>query len=291
MATPASFMTMQISPLTPSIGAEVSGVDLLHATGPEIETLRRAWLQHKVLFITHQTLDLDQFRNISARFGSLMQLPYVQPVAGFPEIIRVLKRADETDMGVFGGEWHSDFSFLTEPPSASLLYSMDVPPVGGDTLWVDMALAWRKLPSALRDQLVNRTAMHIGKPYGVAHAPDESTQFRGSIGISRNNPEADQETPHPVVCRHPDTGEEMLFVNPTYTTRIVGMEASEGEALLESVYAHCTRPEFACRWRWRRNVLAMWDNRCTMHYAVNDYDGYRRELVRTTLHGEAPRSG
>ena len=282
---------MRIAPLTPGLGAEVSGIDLTQATAEEISALRDAWFRYKVLFVPNQSLDLTRFRSVSKRFGALMRLPYIEPVDGFPEIIRVLKQADEIGMGVFGGEWHSDFSFLAEPPSASLLYGIDVPPVGGDTLWVDMALAWRKIPEALRDRLQGRIAIHTGKPYGVTHAPEASTQFRGSIGITRNNPEADRETPHPVVCRHPETGERMLFLNPTYTTRIEGIDAEESESLLQSVYAHCTRPEFTCRWRWRSGVLAIWDNRSTMHYAVNDYDGHRREMVRATLQGHVPLPG
>jgi taurine dioxygenase len=207
---------------------------------------------------------------------------------GFPNVIRVLKEADEINMGVFGGDWHSDFSFLDEPPMASILYASEIPASGGDTLWINMAQAWEALPTELRGQVEGRIAIHAGTPYGIQHAPEASTQFKGSIEIERNNPEADRETRHPAVCRHPETGEHMLFVSPTYTTRIEGLDAMASDALLASLYRHCTRPEFSCRFSWQAGTVAVWDNRNTMHYAVNDYDGHRRLMYRTTIKGHSP---
>ena len=172
---------------------------------------------------------------------------------------------------------------------ASILYALEVPPVGGDTLWVDMAAAFAALPEAERESLRDRVVIHSGKPYGVQHAPDPETQFRGSIQMDRNNPEADRETRHPMVAVHPDSGEEMLFINPTYTTRIEGMDEGESRETLARLYRHCLRPEFSCRFRWQAGTVAVWDNRSTMHYAVNDYDGYRRLMHRTTIAGHPPR--
>jgi taurine dioxygenase len=193
-------------------------------------------------------------------------------------------------MGVFGGDWHSDFSFLVAPPSASILFAEQVPAVGGDTLWIDMAQALRALPREQRSLLEGNIAIHSGRPYGIAHAPEESTRFKGSIEIERDNPEADNETRHPAICRHPETGEEMLFVNPTYTTRIDGLPEEQSRQLLADLYRHCSRPEFGCRFRWSAGSIAIWDNRSTLHYAVNDYDGQRRCLYRTTIAGHAPLS-
>jgi taurine dioxygenase len=277
-----------IRPLTPSLGAEISGIDINRIDAQTLAQIRACWLQYKVIFIREQKIDLDDLCRFSQGFGELMQLPYIKPAEGFPKVIRVLKEADEINMGVFGGDWHSDFSFLAEPPMASILYGNDIPPLGGDTLWVNMAQAWKDLPEDLRQQLKGKIAIHIGAPYGVSHAPEESTQFKGSIEIARNNPEADEETRHPAVCRHPDTGEEMLFISPTYTTRIDGFSEPESDTLLNKLYQHCTRPEFSCRFNWQAGTLAIWDNRNTMHYAVNDYDGFRREMFRTTIKGHAP---
>lgn len=279
---------LKIEPLTRNTGAEISGLDLNRMDETTLDQLKQAWWKYKVLFIQDQQLDLEQLCTFSARLGELMQLPYITPVAGFPSVIRVLKEADEVNMGVFGGDWHSDFSFLDSPPMASILYGVEIPQTGGDTLWINMVQAWQQLPEELKQQLRGRRAVHAGAPYGVQHAPDVAEQFKGSIQIHRNNPEADREVLHPVVCRHPQTGEEMLFVNPTYTIRLEDMDAASSQQLLDRVYRHCMRPDFGCRFRWRSGTVAVWDNRNTLHYAVNDYDGYRRMMYRTTIAGHPP---
>lgn len=279
---------MHISPLTPTLGAEISDIDVRRLEKADFEALRDAWLKYKLVFIRDQQLELDDLLQFSERFGDLMRLPYVKPLDDYPDIIRVLKEADEINMGVFGGDWHSDFSFLETPPKASILYAEQVPAVGGDTLWIDMAQALRTLPRQLREPLEGRMAIHSGTPYGVQHAPEESTQFKGSIEIERNNPEADRETRHPAICRHPDTGEALLFINPTYTTRIEGLSDTTSQRLLANLHQHCTRPEYGCRFKWTEGCLVMWDNRSTLHYAVNDYDGHRRCLYRTTIAGQPP---
>ncbi len=281
-------MSVEIVPLTPRLGAEVIGIDAAGASEAEFDAVRTALRDYKVLFLRDQGIDLDQLLAFSRRFGELMRLPYIEPLAGYPEIIRVLKEVDEINMGTFGGDWHSDFSFLAAPPSLSILYAEEVPSVGGDTLWIDTVEALRQLSPELRAAVDGHAAIHTGAPYGVSHAPAEDTQFRGSIRIERNNPEADRETRHPAICRHPDSGQEMLFVNPTYTTRIDGYDGPASDRLLAALYRHLLRPEFACRFRWQAGSIALWDNRNTLHYAVNDYDGYRRCLYRTTIAGRPP---
>ena len=281
-------MSFTLQPLTPTLGVEIEGFDARHPSADDFDALGRIWQRYKVVFLRDQALDLEQLLGFSRRFGELMRLPYIRPLEGYPQIIRVLKEAHEVDMGTFGGDWHSDFSFLEAPPKASLLLAEEVPAVGGDTLWVDMEQALARLPPDLRDALQNRSAIHTGRPYGVRHAPARETRFNGSIVIERDNPEADRETRHPAICRHPDSGAAALFVNPTYTTRIDGYPAEQSRALLDRVYRHVLRPEFACRFRWRRGSLALWDNRNTLHYAVNDYDGHRRCLYRTTIAGSPP---
>lgn len=281
-------MTAGTRPLTPRLGAEIDGIDAAAVDEVDLGLLGDALRDYKVVFLREQRIDLDELLAFSRHFGELMRLPYIRPLDGYPEIIRVLKEAHEIDMGTFGGDWHSDFSFLEAPPKASILYAEEVPQVGGDTLWIDMVEALRRLPAALRAALDGRDAIHTGAPYGVAHAPAADTRFRGSIEIERNNPEADRETRHPAICRHPDSGAEMLFVNPTYTTRIDGYDETESNCLLNELYRHLLRPEFACRFRWRPGSIALWDNRNTLHYAVNDYDGQRRCLYRTAIAGHPP---
>lgn len=283
-----SYQYLQASPLTTNIGAEIRCGRLTDISQDIARELYLAMVEFKVIFIRDQALDELQLCKFSKNFGSLMQLPYIKPLENFNHIIAVLKEADEINMGVFGGDWHSDFSFFEEPPMASVLYSLEVPDVGGDTVWVNMAAAYRALPKRTKRFLKGRTVIHTGTPYGVANAPDPDIQFKGSIDIERNNPEADRETPHPAVCRHPDSGEEILFVSPTYTTRFGDMSQQESEPILKDLFGHCTRPEFSCRFRWFANTVAVWDNRSTIHYAVNDYDGHRRLMYRTAIKGDRP---
>lgn len=275
-------------PMTPTIGAKISCDDILNDSGQLAHELYQALVQYKVVFIEDQSINKDQLCQFSEYFGELMRLPYIRPMESHPQIIAVLKEADEINMGVFGGDWHSDFSFLEQPPMASVLYSVEIPLLGGDTVWINMASAYAALSDQWKMFLKNRSVIHTGAPYGVKNAPAPDTQFKGSIDMDRNNPEADKETVHPAVCRHPDTDEKMLFISPTYTTRFSDMTQEQSESRLKELYAHCTRPEFACRFRWQENTLAVWDNRATMHYAVNDYDGYRRLLYRTAIKGHRP---
>jgi len=271
-----------------ALGAEVGGVDL--SVPPDDATMaviRAALAEHLVLFFPGQRLTPEQQLALTRRFGPALRVPYVEPMAGHPEVIAVKKTAAETRISVFGGDWHSDFSFLEEPPSLTLLHAVSVPPWGGDTVFASMQAAYELLSEGLRARLDEMAAMHSGHVYGAASPPTGIAVSR-SIGISRNNPEADIERAHPVVRRHPASGRKALFVNPIYTTRFADMTEEESRPLLDFLYARATRPELCCRYRWADGALAIWDNRATMHYAVNDYDGFDRLLHRTTVAGERP---
>ncbi|MEM7292734.1 MAG: TauD/TfdA family dioxygenase, partial [Pseudomonadota bacterium] len=152
------------------------------------------------------------------------------------------------------------------------------------------AAAYKHLPAALKAEIEGTQVVHTGAPYGSANAPPLDTQFTGSMRVARNNPEADAEIVHPTVRRHPESGEPALFLNPTYTTRFAHQSNAASAELLGKLFAHCTRPEFTCRFRWTPNCVAIWDNRNTLHYAVNDYDGHRRVMYRTTIAGDTPLS-
>ncbi|MCY3768696.1 MAG: TauD/TfdA family dioxygenase [Gammaproteobacteria bacterium] len=279
---------MNFRPITALTGAEVQGIDVRTVGPASFQQLRKALAHYKVLYIQNQHLDTEQLCTFSRGIGPLIRVPFIQPMEENADVIAVLKEADETNMGVFGGDWHSDFSFLPQPPMASILYSVEVPEAGGDTVWANMAAAYAALPEATKAFLKDRQVIHTGKPYGTTHAPPRKTRFTGSIQMDRNNPDADKETVHPAVCRHPDTGEPMLFVSPTYTTRFSDLSEAQSEPVLNEIYAHSTQPEFTCRHRWQAGTIAMWDNRATMHCAMNDYDGYRRLLFRTTIAGHKP---
>ena len=271
------------------MGAEISGLDLtVPITDVIAHILHSALNDHHMIVIRNQHLSLTQQKAVTAIFGDIMQLPYVAPIPGDKEVIAVLKEADEINTGVFGGDWHSDFSFLENPPAGSVLNAVEVPPVGGDTIWVNQMAAYRSLPDPLREIVDNRRAVHVGKPYGVKYAPAADIRANASMAMRRGDPEADRETIHPSVITAPETGNRALFLNPIYTTRFEGMTEAESAPILETIYKHCTRPDFACRHQWQAGDVVIWNNRTTLHYATNDYDGVRRLLYRTTFCGSVP---
>ena len=211
-------------------------------------------------------------------------------MADDPEVITVLKEATGACGGVCGGDWHSDFSFLAKPPAGSVLVAVEVLPFGGDTLWANQELAPAMLLAELRRQIAGRNGIHSGKPYSVAQALPPETQSGRSIKMMRGDPAADREQAHPLIRRHPESGVDALFVTPIYTTRLADRDEAASADLLARLYHHATQPEFCCRWRWRVGDVAIWDNRTTLHYAVNDCDSYRRLLYRTTF-GDPPNTG
>jgi taurine dioxygenase len=278
---------LQIRPVTPHLGAEVSGISLRHAPDSALAEVQEAFATHGVLFFPEQNLSPDDLLAVTARFGGVLRVPYVQGMDSHPDVIAVLKEADERRISTFGGTWHSDFSFLPEPPDATLLQAAELPPVGGDTIWANQYLAYETLSPGLQRMLEPLRAVHTGWPHGTM-GPGPDAAVSRSIKMTRNDPSADREVLHPVVRVHPVTERKALFVNPVYTQRFADMSVAESKPLLDFLHAHCTRPEFQCRLRWQDGMLVMWDNRSTLHLAINDYDGHRRLLYRTTLAGAAP---
>ncbi len=282
---------LEIKRVAGALGAEVFGVDLSgKLDDATVAEIRRAWLEHLVLFFPNQKLDdgaLEQFTGSVGPFGIE---PFVDAIATeHPHVLAVIKEADETRKANFGGNWHSDWSFQERPPAGTLLHARELPPYGGDTMWTNQYLAYETLSSGLRELLDGLWAMHSARrPYGRQGIYADKSQAR-SMKI-RTGEEAEAEIAHPVVRVHGESGRRALYVNPVYTIRFKDMTAAESAPLLSYLYAQATRAEFICRYRWSVGTLAMWDNRCTQHYAINDYDGFRRELHRTTLAGEKPLS-
>lgn len=271
--------------VTGTIGAEIEGVALSEPVGEDIAAeLRRLLWEHQVLFFHDQFLDIAQQKRVTELFGPLQRLPYVEPLDTEPFVIGVRKKATDRKVAVFGGNWHSDFSFLDHPPAGSLLSAVEVPEVGGDTVWSNQCAAYEALPDDLKEAVDGRAAIHVGKPHGVKFAPKGNQ--RSTLKMVRGDPEADRETFHPAVRTHPETGRKSLFLNPVYTARLDGLSEEESAPILDRLYWHATRPEFCCRHRWRAGDLVAWDNRSTLHFAVNDYDGYDRLLHRTTFSDE-----
>jgi taurine dioxygenase len=275
---------MQITPITGAVGAELSGLDLKRPISADLaQDLRKVLDQYLVVVICNQGLDATQHRHLCEIFGNPLINPYAPGPQAHPEMTFIIKEADDRS-GVFGGGWHTDLSFLEQPPSGSVLCALEVPPYGGDTLFSNQQAAWDALAPPLREVLEHRNAIHVGKPYGIKWAPPlEEQSMRGAT--RRNDPDADRERFHPAVLTHPVTGRQALYINPTYTLRLDGMSEAESRPILESLFQHSVQPEFCCRIRWTKGMVVIWDNFSTQHYAVNDYHGYRRELRRIAFSG------
>jgi len=281
------YQLIEVRPIAGAIGAEIHGIDLSKPMSDALYAeVRRAFIEYQVVFFREQTLTPEQHKAFSRRFAPFSETPYVKPMDGHPEIIEIIREADETKKANFGGKWHSDFSFMEKPPMASLLYAREVPPYGGDTMWCSMYAAYEALSDGLKRQLDGMRIMHSAKRSyapGGAYGDDDLKSMR--INASES---ALAEFPHPVVRVHPESGRKGLFVNPVYGIRFEDWTEEESAPLLDYLHEHCVRPEFVCRFTWRPGSLAFWDNRCTQHFAINDYKGFRRHMQRVTLAGDRP---
>ena len=274
---------LAIEPLNPTIGAVLRGVDLRDGVSPQLaQDIRGALLKHQVVFFEGQDLTARQQRDAAAAFGELHVHPLYPSDEALPEIMVLDNHAaNPTD----NDHWHTDVTFIETPPLGAMLYAVDVPPIGGDTLWSSMTAAYKALSKPMRDFLAGLEAVH---DYTYAFPP---TGLAGSAAGREKWEKGARENPpvtHPVVRTHPETGEPALFVNSVFTSRIKGLRREESRALMEFLNRHVQQPEFLVRWRWTPGTLAFWDNRCTQHYAVNDYLPARRVMRRATVLGDRP---
>ena len=272
-------LTVQLSP---SIGSAIHGLDLSQPLSKrKLARLRAIWLERQVVFIRNQSLSSAQYLAFASQFGTPDVYPFLQGLDEFPEITPVLKRENETLN--FGGIWHSDTSYQPCPPMATMLYALELPPVGGDTLFADQYLAYDVLSSSLKDTLANLKVVCRADKTAVVETRADRVAESG-----RNLDQAELFGVHPVVRTHPETGKKALFVNPAHACHFDGWTEAESEGLLSYLFAHQTRPEFLCQHTWKAGDIAIWDNRCTLHYPVNNYHGHRRLLHRITLKGDKP---
>ena len=282
-------MSITVHPVSPALGAEVAGVDLSRRLGAEeFDTVHRALLDHGVVFLRDQEVQPRDLVDFAARFGPLNVHPMMKPLDGYPAILEIVKNPE--DRHNFGGSWHTDLSYLARPALASLLYAKEIPPVGGDTLFASMYLAYEALSDGLKGLLSGLRAVHDTRRI---YTPDAQRRLGGTIGdaasMRRNRPEDQhEEAVHPVVRTHPETGRRALYVNCNFTSRFEDMTEAESAPLLDFLFTHLQRPEFTCRFRWTEGAVALWDNRCTQHYALNDYHGHRRVMHRVSIEGDRP---
>ncbi len=276
-----SYERIGVLPISGAIGAEISGVDLMMLNDETFEEIHRAFLEHLVVFFHDQTITPEQQIAFSRRFGEIGYYPFVKGMEAYPEIVEVRKEPEEQEN--FGGIWHSDTTYLVTPPLGAVLYAKELPPVGGDTLWSNMYLAYDALSDGMKRMLGGLKGVNSSKKGAAAIGRkarrDEAP--RDSLDVQR-------EAIHPVVRTHPETGRKAIYVNAGHTTRFEGMTAAESEPILQFLFEHLIRPEFTCRFQWKEGSLAVWDNRCSQHYAMNDYHGHRRVMHRITIKGDVP---
>ena len=274
-----------VSPMAGALGAEIGGVDLSGDLTPDVVAeLRRAWLEHLVVFFRNQEMSSDDFLNFSRLIGTPSRYPFVPGFDAFPEIIAVVKLPHETVN--FGGIWHSDTVYLPQPPMATMLLAREIPPFGGDTLFANMYKAFEALTPAMQQLLTPLTAVNSSALADVSKTRED--RVRDSSDAENDGAARVYESTHPVVRTHPETGRKALYVNIAHTSRFTGMTEDESRPLLQFLFQHQIKPEFTCRFRWAVGSLALWDNRCAQHNPINDYHGFKRELHRITLAGTTP---
>lgn len=266
------------------MGAEIRGVQVAaidEATFAEIED---ALFRHKMIFFRDQSLSHSEHEAFSARFGPFAEDAYTRGIEGHENVQQVIREADARTTLVFGSGWHTDSPFLEQPPAISLLYGVDIPPYGGDTQWANSALAYALLSPKMQSIVDNlRVCMSMKNVLTVAQQslpPEDPLLLSIEARMSASY--------HPLVRTHPRSGEKALYCDKTYATGIEGMHDDEAETILRFLGDHICQSAFTCRLRWQPGTLTLWDNRLCLHRAFNDYEGFRREMYRTTIAGETP---
>jgi len=273
---------LNIQPITPALGADIHDIDLsrsLHED--EFTEIQRAFLAYQVLFFRDQELTPADLVRFARLFGPVGAYPFAKPLPDHPEVIAIIKEPEQKS--VFGGIWHTDSAYLEKPSMASLLFALEVPPLGGDTLFSNQCLAFETLDTRLQARLRSLNATHSSAKNDAALRTDHLRS-----GAMQGNAQDVLTATHPVVRTHPITGRESLYLSPAHTIGIEGLAKNESDDLLAQLFEHALLDDFKCRVRWDVGALALWDNRCTLHYPINDYHGHRRVMHRVTIDGERP---
>jgi taurine dioxygenase len=277
---------IEVRPIASSMGAEVRAPDIRSMSDEAFEEFRSALFRHRMIFIRGQRLTHDEHADFTTRFGAFGADSFGSPTDPHPHVLPVIKEADTRTPVVFGGVWHTDSPFLPHPPAITTLRSVEVPPFGGDTTWADTALAYRALSPTMR-AMIEPLRVHMTSERSlIATSKGRGKAVRGYAN-DQVSEGALSGTYHPLVSTHPVTGEKALYVDEIYTSGIEGLTDLESRPLIDFLIGHITQHQFCCRLRWEPDMLVLWDNRLCLHLAMNDYDGYRREMYRTTVAPEA----
>ena len=271
-----------VKPIAGALGAEIEGVDVGSGLEPEtVAVVRQALLDHLVIFFRDQDITSDSFMAFARAFGEPAQYPLLPGIDGYPMINEIAKYENEANN--FGGIWHADTTYLECPPMGSMLYALEVPPFGGDTLWANQYLAYETLSETMRGILDGLVAVSTSAKADVSKTREDMIRNAGEKASA-----IQRVAEHPAVRTHPETGRRSLFLNVAHTSHFKGMTEAESAPILGYLFDHQVRPEFTCRFCWRKGSLAFWDNRASQHNPINDYHGYRRVMRRITLAGERP---
>jgi len=274
---------MDIKLLSGALGAEISGVNLKDTSLKNFEIINNLLLEHKVIFFRRQNITPEEQLTLASRFGPIEQHAYVKGLDDYPEIVRIIKKPDEKNQ--WGENWHSDVSYNVKPTKAVILKSIKIPPVGGDTMFANMELAWETLDESIKEKIKNKKAIHssLGAKFFIEDY--KAMESNGNYDEYSNE--------HPIVRTHPETRKKILFVNWTYTKKIVGMDKKESDEILNEIFKHQARLDFTCRFQWTENAVAIWDNRSVQHYAIADFFpgrglGHERIMDRIAVQGDKP---
>lgn len=274
---------MTVTLLSGALGAEIHNFDLTKVNKENFKTLNDLFLEHKVIFFRDQQLSPEQQIALASLFGPLETHAYVKGLNDYPEIVRIIKKPEEKTQ--WGEGWHTDVSYNQKPTKAVILKSIKIPPVGGDTVFANMELAWDTLDEKIKDKIKDKKARHSSR--GGAFFLDK---FKA---MESNGNDDEYSHIHPILRTHPETGKKILFVNWTYTTEIIGMDKNESDEILKYLFEHQARLDLTCRFKWTENAVAIWDNRSVQHYAIADFFpgrglGYERIMDRIAIEGDHP---
>lgn len=288
----ASNRRIEVKPIAGALGAEISGVDLRHINDETFAEIYDAWLEHLVVFFRDQTLTPEEQIAFAKRFGDIHHHPFIKGMPDYPDILEIVK--EEGDTRAFGEVWHTDQMFNPKPAKATILYAKETPSVGGDTMFANMYQAYDTLSEPMKAMLRDVKTWNTGNRKKLADTDEKRGQksgdYKGNEKMAakvRDPGDLVTEAAHPLVRTHPETGRKALFIG-NHTQTLHGMKPAEARPIVEFLQAHSVQPELTCRFRWDVGSMAIWDNRCTQHRALNDYAGKRRRMHRITICGDTP---
>ena len=275
---------MNVDLVSGALGAEVTNFDLNYLNNKNFEKINNLLLEHKVVFFRDQSLTLEKFIEIASMFGPVEEHAYVKGIEKYPQITRIIKAANEKNQ--WGEGWHSDVSYDLTPSKVIMLKSLKIPPIGGDTVFSNMELALETLDEDIKKIIQNKKAIHTSNGSKFFVENYSKMESNGKIGEQYSNE-------HPIIRTHPETGKKILYVNPTYTKKIVGLPDDESSDLLNYIFKHQERLDLSCRFKWTENAIAILDNRSTQHYAIADFYpgrglGHERVMDRISIVGDKP---